>query len=77
MQYYNSVSYENVYNSTFEWNNGLYLNLLNITDMNATSVPYQVEVNETKNPLQMILTVDNTEDFPDTTQLYGLSLIHI
>lgn len=75
MQYYNSVSYENVYNSTFEWNNGLYLNLLNITDMNATSVPYQVEVNETKNPLQMILTVDNTEDFPDTTQLYGMEKI--
>lgn len=75
LQYYNSISYENVYNSTFEWNNGLYLNLLNITDMNATSVPYQVEVNETKNPLQMILTVDNTEDFPDTTQLYGMEKI--
>lgn len=75
LQYYNSISYENVYNSTFEWNNGLYLNLLNITDMNVTSVPYQVEVNETKNPLQMILTVDNTEDFPDTTQLYGMEKI--
>lgn len=75
MQYYNSVSYENVYNSTFERNQGLQLNLLSLTNMNIISVPYRIEMNEAKNPPQMILTIDNAQVLPDTTQLYGMEKI--
>lgn len=75
LQYYNSVSYENVYDSTFEWKDGLCLNLVNPTDVKITPVLYQVEMDETKNPVQIRISVDSSQDLPDTTQLYGMEKV--
>ena len=43
IQYYNTVSHERDYNSTFEWEDRLYLNLLNLTDSDVTTVPYKLK----------------------------------
>ncbi len=75
LQYYNSISYENVYNSTFEWNKGLQLNLLGLATLDMVPVPYRIEIDETKNPSQMTLAIDSTQSLPDTTKLYGMEKV--
>lgn len=75
MQYYNTVSHESDYNSTFEWKDRLYLNLLNLTDSTVTSIPYKVEMHDGQDPLQMTLTLDHAQTLPDMTSLFGMEKI--
>lgn len=75
MQYYNTVSHESDYNSTFEWEDRLYFNLLNLTDSNVTTVPYKVEMHDEQKLLQMTLTLDNAQTLPDMTPLCGMEKI--
>lgn len=75
MQYYNTVSHESDYHSTFEWEDRLHFNLLNLTDSNVTTVPYKVEMNDEQKSLQMTLTRDDTQTSLDTTPLCGMDKI--
>lgn len=77
MQYYNTVSHESDYNSTFEWKDRLYLNLLNLMDSNVTTVPYKVEICDGQNPLQMTLTLENAQTSSDMTPLCGMEKIMV
>ncbi len=77
IQYYNTVSHERDYNSTFEWEDRLYLNLLNLTDSDVTTVPYKVEICDGQNPLQMTLTLENAQTSSDKTPLCGMEKIMV
>ena len=65
------------YNSTFEWEDRLYLNLLNLTDSDVTTVPYKVEICDGQNPLQMTLTLENAQTSSDKTPLCGMEKIMV
>ena len=75
LQYFNSIAKDNTYTSTYKMEDDIWLDLLAIDDNRTVSVPYQIDMFEDQNSLQMSLTLDKTEKAEDTAALYGMETI--
>lgn len=74
-QYYSSISQSDIYSGTFRSENNLWLDLLSKGDNHVITVPYQIEIQEEMNSIQMTLVLDKNQLQEDTTELYGMDSI--